>query len=175
MRTKIYTTKKLEKLVKKLIQTDETDETLGILGQWNATVFYVERKKCWLFTNKMTKYNLVLSDIKASDLNNIDNIFKSALHKQLDYDGIITDFKNIDTMIGELDFRPTDNDRSMTGFQNQRLFELDWWRGEFGSLENMPMNDLTNRMNISAVLLGKGRKMSDYTVAIREMKKIITE
>lgn len=53
-RTKIHTTKKLEKLIQKYITTEEDIEQ-GPLGKWKATVFYVNRKKCWLFTNALTK------------------------------------------------------------------------------------------------------------------------
>jgi len=171
-RTKIHTTKKLEKLIKKLITTEQKTDS-GILGKWNATVFYVDRKKCWLITNGLTKYNVILTDIKASDLNKIEQIFKDAFFGQLIYDGIIMSFENLNSIIGELDFLPTDNDRSTTGFQNQRLEQVDWWKYEFGSLENMPIKDLTNRMNTSPIHIGKGRKMSDFTDSIKEMKKIL--
>ena len=174
IRTKIHTTKKLEKLVKKLITTDQ-NAACGILGKWNATVFYVDRKKCWLITNGLTKYNVILTDIKSSDLSKIEQIFKDALFGQLIYDGIIMDFENLNSIIGGLDFFPTDNDRSTTGFQNQRLEELDWWKNEFKSLENMPIKDLSNRMNTSPIHIGKGSKMSDYTDSIEEMKKILSE
>jgi len=173
-KTRIHTTKKLEKLVKKLITTDQKTDC-GILGKWNATVFYVDRKKCWLITNGLTKYNVILTDIKSSELNKIEQIFKDALFGQLIYDGIITDFENLNSIIGGLDFLPTDNDRSTTGFQNQRLEQLDWWKYDFGTLENMPIKDLTNRMNTSPIHIGKGRKMSDYTDSIKEMKKVLTE
>lgn len=122
-RTKIHTTKKLEKLVKKLISTDQNTDS-GILGKWNATVFYVDRKKCWLLTNGLTKYNVILTDIKAANLKNIESIFKESFYGQLIYDGIITDFEKVDSIIGQLDFLSTDNDRKTTGFQNQRLQEL---------------------------------------------------
>lgn len=174
MRTKIHTTKKLEKLVKKIITTDKITDS-GILGKWNATVFYVNRKKCWLITNGLTRYNVILTDIKASNLKNIEQIFKNALYGQLTYDGIITDFENLDTIIGEVDFLPTDNDRSITGFQNQRLYDLEWWKYEFESLENMPIKDLANRMNTSPIHIGSGRKMSDYTNSVKEMEKILTK
>lgn len=173
-RTKIHTTKKLEKLVKKLILTDQGTDS-GKLGKWNATVYYVDRKKCWLFTNGLTKYNVILTDIKTSDQVNIESIFKESFYGQLIYDGIILDYGEVDSMIGELVFLPTDNDRRTTAFQNHRLQELDWWKYEFGSLENMPIKDLTNRMNTSPIRIGKGRKMSDYTDSIREMKKLLTE
>lgn len=171
-RTKIHTTRKLEKLIKKLITTDQNNDC-GILGKWNATVFYVERKKCWLITNGLTKYNVILTDIKVSDLGNIEQIFKDAFFGQLIYDGIIIDFENLNSIIGEIDFFPTDNDRSTTGFQNQRLEELDWWKHDLGSLENMPIKDLTNRMNMSPIHIGKGTKMSNYTDSIEEMKKVL--
>ncbi len=173
-RTKIHTTKKLEKLVKKLISTDQNSDC-GKLGKWNATVFYVERKKCWLLTNGQTKYNVILTDIKSSDLTSIESIFKEAFYGQLVYDGIILDFELLDSIIGQLEFLSTDNDRKTTGFQNHRLQDLDWWKYEFGSLENMPMKELTNRINMSPIHIGKSQKMSDYTDSIREMKKLLTE
>ena len=74
-----------------------------------------------------------------------------------------------------MDFLPTDNDRSITGFQNQRLEDMDWWKYEFENLENMPIKDLTNRLNTSPIHIGKGRKMSEFTDSIKEMKKILTE
>lgn len=173
-RTKIHTTKKLQKLVKKLISTDQNHDS-GKLGKWNATIFYVNRKKCWLLTNGLTKYNVILTDIKASDLTNIDSIFKESFYRQLVYDGILIDFEKLDLIIGQLEFLPTDNDRKTTGSQNHRLQELDWWKYEFGSLENMPIKDLTNRINTSPIHIGKGHKMSDYTDSIKEMKKLLKE
>lgn len=174
MRTPIHTSKKLEKLVKKLIQTNLNNEC-GKLGKWNATVFYADRKKCWLISNARTQYLVVLTDIKTADLNNIEKIFKNAFYGQLIYDGILMDFKKLDTMIGGLDFLPTDNDRKTTGFQNHRLQDLDWWKYEFGNLENMPIKDITNRMNTTPIHIGESRKMSDFTNSIKEMKKLLTE
>tara|TARA_R110002033_G_scaffold148851_1_gene185954 strand:- start:118 stop:642 length:525 start_codon:yes stop_codon:yes gene_type:complete len=174
MRTPIHTSKKLEKLVKKLIQTDFNGKC-GLLGKWNATVFYVDRKKCWLISNAKTQYLVILTDIKTADLKNIEEIFKNAFYGQLIYDGIITDFENISAQIGELDFLPTDNDRKTTGFQNHRLRDLDWWKDEFGSLANMPIKDLANRMNMTPIQIGKDHKMSDFTDPIKEVKKILAK
>ncbi|MFS4454514.1 DUF6933 domain-containing protein [Maribacter sp. 2304DJ31-5] len=173
-KTKIHTTKKLEKLVKKLISTEQNTDS-GKLGKWNATVFYVDRKKCWLLTNGITKYNVILTDIKTADLINIETIFKESLYGQLVYDGIIMDFEKLDATIGQLEFLPTDSDRSTTGFQNQRLYELDWWKREFENLENMPIRDLTNRMNDAPIRIGKGYQVSAYTDSIKEMKKMLIE
>ncbi|PIB30739.1 hypothetical protein BFP78_13245 [Gaetbulibacter sp. 5U11] len=174
MRTTIHTTKKLEKLIKKLISTDEKTEC-GILGKWNATVFYIDRKKCWLITNGKTKYNVILTDIKSTDLKNIEQIFKDAFYSQLTYDGIITDFDYLNSIIGKIAFLPTDNDRRTTGFQNTNLQSLDWWKAEYGELKNMPIKDLTNRLNNIPIHIGESKKMSDFTKALNEMKKLINE
>ncbi len=174
IRTPIYTTKKLEKLVKKLIQTKPYGKS-GMLGKWNATLFYIDRKKCWLITNATTQYMVILTDIKAADLKNIEEIFKNTLYTQLIYDGVLVEFDDLNALIGGLDFLPTDNDKKTTGFQNHRLQDLDWWKYEFGSLDNMPIKDLTNRMNSSPVHIGEGSKISDFTDSITEMKKLLTE
>lgn len=173
MRTPIHISKKLEKLIKKLIQSD-FNGTCGLMGKWNATIFYVARKKCWLISNAKTQYVVILTDIKTADLKKIEALFKNAFYGQLVYDGIIIDFADLSAQIGKLDFLPTDNDRKTTGFQNHRLRDLDYWKYEFGSLENMPIKDLTHRMNTSPIHIGKGHKMSDYTNSIKEMKKLLT-
>ena len=136
-------------------------------------MFYVDRKKCWLLTNGLTKYNFILADIKASDLDKIEEIFKNTLYSQLAYDGIIMDYDDLDSILGGLDFLPTDNDRGITGFQNHRLYELDIWKYHYGSLENIPIKDLAHRMNKVPFHIGKSRKMSDYTYSTTEMKKLL--
>lgn len=175
MQTNIYTTKKLEKFVKNLIKKDQErhSKNSGILGDWNSTVFYVDRKKCLLFTNKKTKYHVILTNLKAADLNKIDDLFKNAFYTQLIYDGIISSFDHIASLTGDLVFKPTDNDRSTTGFQNQRLSEFDWWKDKYVTLENMPIKELTSRINNIPIHLGKSRKMADFTYSSKEMKKLI--
>ena len=174
MRTPIHTTKKLEKLIKKIVKSQSTGEDCGILGKWNATVFYVDRKKCWLLSNAKTQYAVILTNIKSSSLSTIDDLFKNAFYSQLVYDGIITDFERIDILIGDLDFLPTDNDRRTTGFQNHKLQDLKIWQYQFGTLEEMPMKELGSRMNRLPIHLGAGRKMSDYTSATEAMNILLS-
>lgn len=173
-RTNIHTTKKLEKLITKLISKDQNPGS-GKLGKWNATIFYVDKKKIWLLTNGRTKYNVIMVDIKAADLPNIASIFKLAFYKQLNYDGITVSCERLDTLIGELRFLPTDNDRSTTAFQNQRLYELSLWKHTLKSLERMPLKELINRMNDAPIRIANSKKKYDYTDSIREMKRILME
>lgn len=170
--TRIHLTKKLEKTIRKLVTAD-LHANQSKTGKWNATIFYVNRKKCWLLTNGISRYNVILIDIKASNLSRIAQIFMDTLYTQLVYDGVIVNFEELERVIGELDFFSTDNDRSMTAFQNQRLYELDWWKHDVKRLEDMPVRDLANRMNTSAIFTGKSKKITDLTDAITEMKKLL--
>ena len=96
--TNIYTTRKLEKVTNEFISEIDNEEN-EYLGNWTATLFYVSNKKCWLLINKLTKYLLILPNVKKTDLKNISSIFKETLYSQLTYDGIITDYKLVDKII----------------------------------------------------------------------------
>ncbi|WP_430409404.1 DUF6933 domain-containing protein [Kordia sp.] len=174
MQTSIYTSKKLEKIISKLIKTSEIETSEGILGKWNVTLFYINRKKCFLFTNAKTAYNVILTDIKATDLNVIDDLFKDTLYAQLTYDTIITSFSDLDSIIGTINFYTTDNDKRTIGFQNHSIQIMNHWKHQFARIEKMHIKDLTNRMNTLPIHLGKGKKMSDYTTPVKEMKKLLS-
>lgn len=174
MRTPIYTSKKLEKTIKKLIQNDENSET-GILGKWNATIFYVDRKKCWLISNAKTQYCLILPDIKSADLNSIGKIFKDSLYEQLKNDGIYIELEKLNEIIGEIEFHPTDNDRKTAGFQNHKLANLEYWKVYYGKYENMPFIDLASGLNSIPIHIGTSKKMDDFTKSTIEIERILTE
>lgn len=171
--TIIHVTKKLEKQVKKFISKREVDQD-SPLGKWNANIFYIHRKKCWLVTNKLTQYHLLLADINAQKLKDIDRIFKDELYEQLVQDGIVFPHDHLDTLIGTLAFYPTDNDRQMNGFQNQRLFELEWHIYDYSNLNDMPIREFNSRMNRQIIHMDKGRKRStDYTRSRHNMQKLL--
>ena len=146
METAIFVTRKLEKIVSKNI-SDSIEEDNARIRKWSANVFYVKRKKCWLIVNKYSRYALVLSDIKKSDLKNITEIFIDTLYHQLDYDGLPTEHKELKKIIGDIKLLKTDNDRSTNGSINDRILSFKYWIQEFGTLENMPMRDLNGRLN----------------------------
>ena len=148
--TNIYTTRKLEKLINEFISEGLTVAIENeYLGNWTATLFYVNNKKCWLIINMLTKYLLILPNLKKSDLKNISTIFKEALTSQLNYDGIISDYELVEKIIGEINLCPTNNDRSANASLNNALYQMDDWKSEFGTFENMPFRDLNTRLNTS--------------------------
>lgn len=144
--TKIYTTRKLEKVTTEFISENNHIEN-QYLGDWNSTLFYVSHKKCWLAINKLTKYILILPNVKNAELKNISSIFKETLYKQMIYDGIKIDYKWIDKIIGEVKLYETDNDRSASGSLNNIFYYIEDWKYEFETYENMPFRELNGRLN----------------------------
>ena len=146
--TQIYTTRKLERTINKSIVEISKNEN-KILGEWVATLFYVDRKKCWLIVNKLTKYLLILSDIKTSELNNITGIFTETLHSQLKNDGIDIEYETLSGIIGEIKLCETNNDRSANGSLNNCLYSIDHWKMEYGNFENLPFRKINSGLNSS--------------------------
>jgi len=148
MNTPIHISKKLEKLISKHIEIQESDSNI-FLWKWNANIFYVDRKKCWLITNSETKFSIIIPDLKSSDIKNFTEIFTENFYSQLIYEGILIDFKKLKCWIGNVKILPTDNDRKTIGTQNFILESLKYWKYEFHTFENMPFRELTMRLNSS--------------------------
>ncbi len=146
MSTPIHITKKLEKLISKHIEKS-TMECNAFLGKWNANIFYVDRKKCWLITNADTKFSIILPDLKSSDIKIFTEIFIENLYSQLIFESILTDFNRLKDWIGNVELLPTDNDRKTIGTQNYIFESLKYWKYEFRTFENMPFRELTRRIN----------------------------
>lgn len=146
--TKIYTTRKLEKVTKEFISENDLIEN-EFLGSWTSTLFYVSNKKCWLMINKLTKYLLILPNIKKAELKNISSIFRETFYSQLIYDGIIIDFQLVEKIVGEIKLCETNNDRSTNGSLNNCMFQIEDWKYQYGDFENMDFRDLNSRLNSS--------------------------
>ncbi|MFK5878970.1 MAG: hypothetical protein QM478_05680 [Flavobacteriaceae bacterium] len=165
-KTNIFTTRKLEKVTKEFISKNDNNEN-EYLGDWTSTLFYVSHKKCWLAINKLTKYLLILPNVKKNDLKNISSIFKKTFYAQLVYDGIITEYELIEKIIGGIQLSETNNDRSVNGSLNNCLLYLDDWKYEFGEFKNMPFKDLNHRLNSSP------NKMLNWKYPKEKMEELI--
>ena len=120
--TPIFTTRKLEKTIKGFISKEE-EESNEFLGSW------------------------VFPNIRKADLENISTIFKEAFYAQLIYDGILVDYELIENIIGDVGLYETNNDRSSLGILNYCLDNMEDWKNQFQTFENMPFRDLNNRLN----------------------------
>ena len=144
--TSIFTTRKLEKSVKGFISKQSLVEE-DSSGNWVANLFHVSHKKCWILIHQQTKYILVFPNVRKSDVENISTIFKEAFYGQLIYDGIFVDYDFVEKIIGDVNLKQTNNDRSSLGILNYCLSSFDAWKEQFQTFENMPFRELNSRLN----------------------------
>ncbi|MBI9099425.1 MAG: hypothetical protein JEY91_13155 [Spirochaetaceae bacterium] len=71
--------------IKKL---DKIDIYQSAINMWHASLKYINRKKCILFMNDLTRYSIFLYGVKKKDLKFIDNIFLDSLIDTMRSDNI---------------------------------------------------------------------------------------
>ena len=115
--TRIYCTKKLKDFI------GNVEETLPInyndikLSDWNAHLFFVDKRKCIVFVNILTYYSVFIADIVKKDFKNIDEIFVKRLKEQLLQDRVLDDFKNAILLTdgAKISFIKTNNNKKAIG------------------------------------------------------------
>ncbi|MBI9052807.1 MAG: hypothetical protein JEY96_03260 [Bacteroidales bacterium] len=147
MKTGIYISRKLEKLIPKKFIRESVQVIENPLGTWSANIFYVSRKKCWILTNSVSFYTVILQDISTAAIKNINEIFTHTLFHQLQTDEIAIDIQEVQNLFGEVDLFTTNNDRRTIGVQNSLSINFDDWKYEFGDFSNWPFRDLNRRIN----------------------------
>lgn len=165
----IHLSKKLEKLLKKFTDKKSSEADSSRLGKWNATVFYVDRKKCLFFLNAQTTYSFILVNVVAKDYPNLHKKIKEELYEQLSYDGILLAPKQFLALIGEIRFLPTDADRRALGFINYKLDTIN----HFLSIESISVDLLCHRLNSDFFNTGLGPRYQNMTTPIAEMKRVV--
>ncbi|WP_297338210.1 hypothetical protein [Algoriphagus sp.] len=170
MSTPIHVSKKLEKLIKKYVTPSGSTETTGILGKWNATVFYTNRRKNWLVYNPKTHYSLILENLSAKDLPNIREMIAEKFQLQLIVDGIDATQAQVNWLLDEINFHPTDADRSATALINQLLYIIEFHQHPeyYKSLAELNF-DLNDRI----FSLDGSSRFSQLTKPKEQMKKIL--
>jgi hypothetical protein len=170
MSTPIFVSKKLEKLIKKYITTTPEKESAGILGKWNATVFYTQGRENWLLYNPKTHYSVILENIEARDLLNIREKIGEELELQLVIDGIEITSEQRNWLLDEISFHPTDGDRSTTAYMNQILYLIPYYqRPEF----YISLAGVNAVLNDSVFSLDGYSKFTSITKPRLEMEKIL--
>lgn len=170
MSTSIHVSKKLEKLIKKYINPTETSESTGILGKWNASVFYIKRTKNWLLYNPITHYTLILENITAKDLPKIRQIICEELHLQLAVDGVDASKEQVNWLLDEISFHPTDGNRSALGYMNQILYTVEC---HLSGEHYRSLARINAYLNESIFSLDGSSKYTRITTPRKEMTKIL--
>ena len=114
---RIYCTKKLENFIGNVDQDLPSNIIQRSLSDWNAHLFFIERKKCIVFVNNQTAYSVFIIDLLKKDLKDIDLLFYNRLIKQLKHDKIIKENESFELLFPaeRLKFYKTNNDRKVIG------------------------------------------------------------
>ena len=114
-RSNIFVSKKLETVVPSTLIQLKSDLIDNYIGKWNATIFYVSRKKCILLTNSTARYTVILPGLVKNDFKNITEILVENLTKQFEKDGILITKMALVRLIGTVALLKTDNDWKIIG------------------------------------------------------------
>ncbi|MBK8807842.1 MAG: hypothetical protein IPO21_14810 [Bacteroidales bacterium] len=146
-RSIIFVSKKLESVVPSTLIQLESDLNDNYFGKWNATMFYVSKKKCVLLTNSSARYTVIIPGLVKNDFKNITEILIEKLTKQFEKDEILITQMALVKIIGKVSILKTDNDKKIIGTQNYILGYIDDWKYEFGEFANWDFYEIGRRIN----------------------------
>lgn len=115
--TRVYCTNKLKDFIENVEETLPDDFNDIKLSDWNAHLFFVDKRKCIVFVNILTYYTVFIADIVKKDLKNIDGMFMKRLKEQLLQDKLVDDFKNATPLTdgAKISFIKTNNNKKAIG------------------------------------------------------------
>ena len=144
--TEIFTTKKLEKIIHKKIEND-VSLVENNFGNWNATIFYVAKKKCILFVNDVTFFSVIIPRFSMQDIDKIDEMFLDSLYSQLLFEKINIEFKTIAFKLGKIKFQSTNNNRKVIGILNYNIEKLNYFKYEYPVFNSSVIREMTEKLN----------------------------
>jgi len=144
--TEIFTSKKLKKIIHKKIENSDL-LVEGKLGNWNANVFYVAKKKCLLFVNAETFYSVIIPKFSMKDIDRIDELFIDCFYNQLLFEKVNTEFETIVNIIGKVNFQRTNNDRKIIGILNYNIEKLNYFKYKYPIFNSAVIREMTEKLN----------------------------
>ncbi|SDR77128.1 hypothetical protein SAMN05216503_0832 [Polaribacter sp. KT25b] len=146
--TEIFTTKKLEKIINKKIENNDLIVE-SILGNWNATIIYIAKKKCLLFVNSETFFSVIIPRFSMKDIDKIDELFINCFYNQLLFEKINIDFKTISSILGKISFHPTNNNKKVIGVLNYNVEKINYFKYDYPILNSSIIRKMTHKLNIT--------------------------
>jgi hypothetical protein len=174
----IFCSKKLESFFGKSVTPVTPDPDQSMLGDWNAHLFFVERKKCILFMNNKTCYSILMTNILKKDFVNLTAVFKERFIKQLDHDLRISEKTEIKirSEIPEILLAKSNNDKKIIGTINSHIEVIKYKIYRDGGLvfwDDIRENGHLNKRLSGTKLPIKTKVSRDYFVPVDAMKDLI--
>lgn len=172
MTTRIYVSSKIQKGYKKLVLNvlPEKADMFEHQNSWNANYVAMFGKKCWILTHTATRYTVIVPDVKAKDLGHFVSLFRENMINQLVNKQLINPDR-ITEFIGEVEFYPTNNDKSCISYNNQRQQDLNYWKYEYYAFDEIPFSKIGANINELGSILRGGKSV--YIVPTEEFLNLI--
>lgn len=159
------------KLIKQLrLKDEDVCPALGVnnetLSSWHCHLFYIDRKKCIIFSHDQTLFTVVATGLVQSDLKNFGDLFRKETAKVLERIEEVSPevfLKKIDN--GTDSFMRT-NSRSVLGSMNEFIFTCKYGAALEGGLDRIDSIRLSGYLNQTPM---KAIKMSDSSTEIRRL------
>jgi hypothetical protein len=123
--TRVYCTKKLKDFIGDVDETLPADFNDLKYSDWNAHLFFVDKRKCIVFVNILTYYSVFIADIIKKDLKTMDEVFLKRLNEQLHHDGLaVKVHENISLLTegAKIRFIKTNNNKKVLGRINDFVY-----------------------------------------------------
>ncbi len=143
-------------------------------GDWNAHLFYFDRRKNLILVNNKSYYAVILEDIKKADFTGFSSLFFDRLTEQLLHDRVIDPSEGLLTIhkYTPLFFSRTNNDKKTIGTINEFIFHYQVSR-DHPYWFNKSLLEINSNINNS--LTGAGRtKNRDYGRPTEDMRILLS-
>jgi hypothetical protein len=144
--TEIFTTKKLEKIIAKKVESSDLIAENNF-GSWNATVFYIAKKKCLLFVNAETFFSVIIPRFSMKEIDQIDQLFIDCFYNQLLHEKINVNFEKLVAQLGPISFRPTNNNRKAIGVMNYNSEKLNYFKYRYPIYNSQVIREMAEKLN----------------------------
>jgi hypothetical protein len=123
---------------------------------WNANYVAILGKKCWMITHTQTRYTVLVPDVTAKEIENLQILFFECLMNQLSLKQLVQP-EQIRQFIGEIVFYPTNNDRSCIAYNNRRIEDISYWKSKFYHFQDIPFSKIGVSINEIGTKLTDGK------------------
>lgn len=123
---RIHCSKKLQDFIKNVETFIPTKDINRSLSDWNAHLFFVDKRKCIIVVNNLTAYSIFITDIVKKDLKNFETLFFHRLEEQLKHDKQNNQLESVESFfqVPRLKFYKTNNDRKTLGRINDFMYNF---------------------------------------------------
>ena len=134
------------------------------LGCWHANLLLLDRRKCVLFTNDLTRYSFLAPGLKKPDFKNLEEVFRQKLFRSMRLDGFgQKEIERALEEVQEIAFTRT-SDRSVLGTMNDMANIIKWAVYDAGGLLSVDIDEMNSKLNRMPI------KPLDYGFSVEGLK-----